>query len=240
MNLRVLIVDDEPHARARLRNLLSDDDSVTLVGEADHGAAALDLCTGNEIDVVLLDIRMPGIDGLETAQRLAALPHAPTVIFLTAYDDRAIDAFDSGAIDYLLKPVRAERLAQALARARRVIPARPDEETVRRHFAVRRAGEIRLVPVDEVLCLRAEDKYVCLVTAKGEHLIEDSLSTIEREFGARFLRIHRNCLVASDRIRGLQRGSDGGECLLIDGLTQTFEVSRRNLPLVRAHLTRNS
>lgn len=239
--MKVLIVDDEPLARARLRELLAVHADVVIIADVGDGQTAITACRGAPIDLVLLDIRMPGIDGLETAKQLATLPQPPVVVFLTAYDDRALDAFETGAVDYLLKPVRAERLAQALERARRIASTHAAEvaaEPARRHFRVRRAGALRLVPVEDVLCLRAEDKYVCLVTAEGEHLIEESLTAIEREFGERFLRIHRNCLVASTRIRGLERGGDGSERVRLDRLPDTLEVSRRNLPGVRARLSR--
>ncbi len=239
--MKVLIVDDEPLARERLRELLAGIDDVQVVADVGDGQAAIEHCRQQTVDVVLLDIRMPGIDGLQTAQQLARLPRPPVVVFLTAYDDRALDAFDTGAVDYLLKPVRGERLRQALERARRIVAALPmpvdtDAEPLRRQFRVRRAGSVRLVPVDDVLCLRAEDKYVCLVTADGEHLIEESLTAIEREFGERFLRIHRNCLVAAEHIRALERAADGSDRLRMDGLADTLEVSRRNLPAVRARL----
>lgn len=243
MNRRVLIVDDEPVARQRVRELLADIPEVECLGEAASGAEALEACTAGGVDVVLLDIRMPGMDGLEAARHLALLPQPPAVVFLTAYDDRALDAFDAGAVDYLLKPVRRERLTQALARAHRVAPAALDtiagDAPGRRHFAVRRAGSLRLVPIEQVLGLRAEDKYVCLLCADGEeHLLEESLIAIEREFGDRYLRIHRNCLVATEHIRALERGIDGVERLRVEGLERPLEVSRRNLPAIRALLLR--
>ncbi|MBX3726548.1 MAG: response regulator transcription factor [Xanthomonadales bacterium] len=231
--MRVLVVDDEPAARQRLRGLLADCPGAELAGEAEDGESAVQRCTAGGIDLVLLDIRMPGMDGMATAQRLAALASAPDVIFLTACDDRALDAFETGAVDYLLKPVRRERLQQALQRAGR---RRPPPQAARRHFAVRRAGTMLRVPVESVLALRAEDKYVCLVTADGEHLVEESLAAIEREFGDRFLRIHRNCLVATGRLAGLVRQPDGSERARVDGLAQDLEISRRNLPAVRAWL----
>jgi two-component system response regulator AlgR len=239
--LSVLIVDDEPLARARLRELLARQDGVEVAAEAGDGDTAIERCRQDGVDIVLLDIRMPGIDGLQTAQALAQLPRPPVVVFLTAYDDRALDAFDTGAVDYLLKPVRVERLQQALERARRLVSADSTSERsepARKQFRVRLAGSVRLVPVSDVVCLRAEDKYVCLLTGDGEHLIEESLTAIEREFGPRFLRIHRSCLVAVDRIRALERDADGSERLRLDGLDATLEVSRRNLPAVRAHLAR--
>jgi len=239
-SLRTLIVDDEPHARTRLRTLLADMDGIDIAGEADNGMAAIELCTRSRIDLVLLDIRMPGIDGLETARRLAAIDPAPLVVFLTAYDDRAIDAFDTGAVDYLLKPVRSDRLVQSLQRARR---ARPQARAMtgldapaRRHFVVRLGARVLRVAVGDVRCLRAEDKYVRLSTADGDYLIEESLATLEREFGERLLRIHRNCLVMADHLRGLLRDAHGVDRVEIDGLAEHPEVSRRNLPHVRTRL----
>jgi two-component system response regulator AlgR len=241
MSLRVLIVDDEPSARTRLRDLLAAFDDVVVVGDVDNGPAAIDACRDGAVDLVLLDIRMPGIDGLATARQLADHARPPAVVFLTAFDDRAIDAFDTGAIDYLLKPVRAERLAQALARVHRVAPeAAAAGDAPRRHFIVRRGLQILRVPVDHALCLRAEDKYVRVITHDANHLIEDSLTAIEREFGDRFLRIHRNCLIAADRIRGLLRDANGSERVHVDGLTDMPEVSRRNLAAVRARLIGNA
>lgn len=232
--LRVLVVDDEPTARQRLCGLLADCPGIELAGEVADGEAALLRCAAGGVDLVLLDIRMPGLDGMATAQRLAALAAAPEVVFLTACDDRALEAFESGALDYLLKPVRRERLQQALQRVRRRRPA--VAPAARRHFSVRRAGAMLRVPVDAVLALRAEDKYVCLVTADGEHLIEESLAAIEREFGERFLRIHRNCLVAARHLAGLVRQPDGSDRARVDGLAHDLEISRRNLPAVRAWL----
>lgn len=234
--LRVLVVDDEPLARARLCDLLRPLAGIDLAGEAGDGAEAVARCATLNPNLVFLDIRMPGIDGLETAARLARLPSPPAVVFLTACGDRAIDAYDTGALDYLLKPVRAERLMQALARARRLRPVAVNAGTVQRHFLVRRGSALVRVPAEEVLCLRAEDKYVRVLTATGEHLIESSLTSIEREFGPRFLRIHRNCLVAADRIRALDRDADGEDRVRIDGLAESLEVSRRNAPNVRARL----
>lgn len=243
MSLRVLIVDDEPLARERLQQLLAELDGIFVAGEAGDGSAAIERCAGGEIDLALLDIRMPGIDGIETARHLATLTRPPAIVFLTAYDDRAVDAFEAGAVDYLLKPVRRERLQQALTRARRLRPAdlaaAGMAEGPRQHFLERRAGGVRLVAVADVLCLRAEDKYVRLQTAASEHLIEDSLVTIEREFGERFLRIHRNCLVAADRVHALER-SDGQDLVRINGLAEPLEVSRRNLATVREHLLRSA
>jgi two-component system response regulator AlgR len=239
MSVRILIVDDEPPARMRLCELLATVPGASVVGETGNGTDAVALCGDGSVDLVLLDIRMPGIDGLETAQALARLPQPPIVVFLTAYDDRAIDAFERGAIDYLLKPVRAERLMQAIERAQRLMPARMTAVAdARRYFVARKGSHVQRVPVDEVIFLRAEDKYVRLVTAGAEHLIEDSLASIEQEFGDRFLRIHRNCLVATDRIRGIRRTPQGTETVLVDGIDDALEISRRNLPAVRVRLTR--
>lgn len=243
MILQVLIVDDEPHARVRLRELLANADDIHIAGEVDNGTAAIEACLRTRVDLVMLDIRMPGIDGLDTARQLAALTPAPLVVFLTAYDDRAIDAFDSGAIDYLLKPVRPDRLEQALARARRTLASsRPPDvanESARRHFVVHRGAGMLRVPITDVLSLRAEDKYIRVSTMEGDHLIEESLAALEREFGERFLRIHRNCLVMADAIRGLVRDADGIDRVQVEGLAEQPEVSRRMLPGLRARLFGN-
>jgi len=243
MTLRVLIVDDEPNARARLRDLLGTIDEVAVVGDIDNGQAAIDACRAGDIHLVLLDIRMPGLDGLDTARQLALLDRMPAVVFLTACDDRAIDAFDAGAVDYLLKPVRVERLQQAIARVRRQAgeaSANTAGAGARRHFIARRGTHVQRIAIGDVLCLRAEDKYLRIDTAEGEHLIEESLAAIEREFGDRFLRVHRNCLVAADRIRGLLRDAEGNERVHLDGLADMPEVSRRNLATVRARLIGNA
>ena len=213
MQLKVLIVDDEPPARERLRRLLEDVPGAECVGEAGSGEEAVRLADELSPDVVLLDIRMPGMDGLEAARRLAALPGLPAVIFTTAYEQHALEAFDAQAAGYLLKPVRRERLAAALERAQR--PSRAqlsrlgEPPPVRSHISARVRDQLRLIPVDDVLCFVAEQKYTTVRHAGGEDLIEESLRSLEDEFGPRFVRVHRNALVAVAQVERIEREADG-------------------------------
>lgn len=238
--MRVLIADDEPLARERLATLLQDLGGHELVGAAADGREAILLAEEREPDCVLLDVQMPVMDGLEAARHLAQLLHPPAVVFCTAHDAHALAAFDASAIDYIVKPVRKERLATALDRARRFASERlrevadriPDRQR-RTHVCARIRGNLRLVPVEDILYFLAEDKYVVVHWTGGEVLIEESLRALEEEFGDRFVRIHRNCLLATDRISGLQRLPDGRVLAEVRGATAPLEVSRRNLPALR-------
>jgi two-component system response regulator AlgR len=230
--MKVVIVDDEPLARARLRELLADQPGVTVVAEAADGHSALHACAEQQPDLVLLDIQMPGIDGLETARHLAAFEPRPAVVFCTAFDAHALSAFDAQAIDYLVKPVRPERLAAALDRVRtftagreHVAIARPGQR--RTHLCARMRGSLRLIPVEDVHYLQAEEKYVVVHHARGEDLIEESLKSLEEEFTERFVRIHRNCLVARHEIVELKRAADGHVQAVLRHGKQPLEVSRR-------------
>ncbi|HSD61710.1 MAG TPA: response regulator transcription factor, partial [Burkholderiales bacterium] len=188
--LRVLVVDDEAPARSRLRDLLADcADAVPteVMGEAGNGREALELLAGREADLVLLDIRMPEMDGIELAQHLQKLPRPPAVVFTTAYDVYAIQAFELHAVDYLLKPIRAARLEEALARARAARPPAPEvlrelAQGPRAHLASQERGRIQLIPVGDVIYLKAELKYVTVRTREREHLVEESLTRLEEEF----------------------------------------------------------
>jgi two-component system response regulator AlgR len=243
--VKVLIVDDEPLARERLSALLRECGGVELVGEAGDGRAAVEAAAGLKPDVVLLDIRMPLMDGIEAAQHLADFEHPPAVIFCTAYDEHALAAFDAGAVDYLVKPVRLDRLRGALERARRfgsaeldTVQAAAGAQHQRGHLCARVRGNLVLVPVADIHYLLAEDKYVVVHYSKGEVLIEEALKTLEDEFHDRFVRIHRNCLVARERLTGLTRAADGAIYAQLEGSPAKLEVSRRNLPALRK-LVRN-
>jgi len=241
--LRVLIVDDEAPARHRLRDVLADcadQLAVDIVGEADNGLDALTLVQQQPVDAVLLDIRMPGMDGLECAAHLNRLAAPPAIIFSTAYDAYACQAFDLNAVDYLLKPVRADRLVRALSRAHHLSSAvlerlRDAHPKARSHLSVNEKGRIVLIPVADILYLKAELKYVTIRTSAREFLIEESLTRLETEFDAAFLRIHRNCLVASARIREIGKlpGDDDGHFLKLDGLDERLMVSRRQYSTLR-------
>ncbi|WP_213436516.1 MULTISPECIES: LytR/AlgR family response regulator transcription factor [Lysobacteraceae] len=231
--MRVLIADDEPLARERLRDLLAAQPGVELVAEAGDGREALHACAQHHPDLVLLDIAMPGIDGLEAARHLAAFEPRPAVVFCTAYDAHALSAFEAAAIDYLVKPVRAERLAAAIERARTFAAGRtngdgaPASDQLRTHLCARLRGSLRLIPVEDVHYLQAEEKYVVVHHARGEDLIEESLKSLEEEFGDRFVRIHRNCLVARHEIVELKRAPDGHVQAVLRHGNHPLEVSRR-------------
>ena len=234
--MRVLIADDEPLARERLRDLLASQPGIELVAEAGDGREALHACAQHHPDLVLLDIAMPGIDGLETARHLAAFEPRPAVVFCTAYDAHALSAFEAAAIDYLVKPVRPERLVAALERARTFAAGRngngsgegaATSDQRRTHLCARLRGSLRLIPVEDVHYLQAEEKYVVVHHARGEDLIEESLKSLEEEFGDRFVRIHRNCLVARHEIVELKRGPDGHVQALLRHGKLPLEVSRR-------------
>lgn len=246
--LRVLIVDDEAPSRSRLRDILGDiaaEHPSAVVGMAANGAEALRLLEGEQIDVVLADIRMPVMDGIELARHLGRLPAPPAVIFTTAYDQYAVQAFELAAADYLLKPVRAARLAEALVKARRQRPLADQAlaalaPAARRHFSVTERGRILLIPVVDVLYLKAELKYVTARSVEREFLLDESLVQLEQEFGERFLRIHRNCLVARAAVAGVERvGEEEGDPhweILLAGVPERLPVSRRQWPVVKQAL----
>lgn len=242
--LSVFVVDDEPLARRRLQELLDDcraQIALEWVGEAGNGQEALDKLGANPAEVVLLDIRMPQMDGLELAQHLNKLEHPPVIIFTTAYDAYAIQAFERRAIDYLLKPIRLGRLFEALTRARDAVPLRTEVlrelmPEARSHLSVHERGRVILVPIEEVLYLRAEMKYVTVRTAQREYLIEEALTALEKEYAARFVRTHRSCLVAKAAIAGFEKGGDEGESgwlLKLHGLDERLPVSRRQWSSVK-------
>ena len=230
--MKVVIADDEPLARERLRTLLDGLGGVEVVAEAADGYAALHACAEHRPDLVLLDIAMPGIDGMETARHLAAFDPRPAVVFCTAFDAHALSAFEAEAIDFLVKPVRAERLAAALQRVRTFAAGRsaaPVATSGRRrsHLCARLRGSLRLIPLEDVHYLHAEEKYVIVHHARGEDLIEESLKSLEEEFGERFVRIHRNCLVARHEIVELKRCPDGHVNVVLRHGKAPLEVSRR-------------
>ena len=234
--MRVVIVDDEPLARARLRGLLSREADVEVVAEAGDGQAALHACDTHQPDLVMLDIRMPGVDGLEVARQLAKQVSPPLLVFCTAFDAHALTAFETAALDYLVKPVRPERLAEALRRARTrlgVAPAANGERHARTQLCAKLGGHLRLISVADIHYLQAEEKYVVVHHANGEDLIEESLKSLEEEFGERFLRIHRNCLIARDALKELRRDADGHAQAILHGVERPLDVSRRCLTDLR-------
>ena len=241
--MRILIVDDEPLARRRLASQIEDLAIGEVVGEADDGLACLAAIEGLAPDVVLLDVRMPGMDGLEVARHLRNLSAPPIVIFTTAYDQHALAAFESHALDYLLKPVRSERLRDALQRAetlrlgREVLAEQaPTALGRRRHVSAVVGGALRLMPVSEVLYFQADQGYVSAVSKHTSLLLKDSLRALEDEFAADFVRIHRNALLAPAHVRGLERDGEGNVSVVLEGRPERLLVSRRLIAQVRRRL----
>jgi len=239
--MKVLIVDDEPLARARLSKLLGEIDGVEVIGEAGNGTAAIKQVHALEPDVVLLDIRMPGMDGIEAGSHISALENPPAIIFTTAYGEFALDAFKSHAVDYLLKPVSKEMLADSLAAARRPTRAQlqqigDNDKTVRTHICATDRGEIELIDIRDIYYFRADAKYLEVRHANGQALIEESLTMLEDEFGKRFFRVHRNALVDPHRLSRLSNNEDDQWQLSFHDIDDIVDVSRRQLANVRALL----
>jgi two-component system response regulator AlgR len=260
---RILIVDDEPPARSRMRMLLEDirpDWPHELVGEAGDGRGALDLVQSETPDIVLLDVQMPGMTGIEAAQHLAQMETPPAVVFVTAFDDFAVQAFEVNAFDYLMKPVRAERLKGALEKAVKLRAAQKElvnrtaqlaagTQTRRSNLAVYERGRLILVPIEEIVYLKAEMKYVTIRTRERDYLTEESLVSLEQEFADRFIRVHRNALVSRTAIAGFTRvahndpedadaGGEGHWEVMLRDVDERLPVSRRQWSQVRA-LVRN-
>ena len=245
--MKVLIVDDEQPARDRLRQILDTEDGYDVVGEAGNGEEALARCADLKPDTVLLDIRTPGLDGIETAHHLNTLRPAPAIVFTTAYDEYAIDAFEARAIGYVLKPVRRARLLDALERAATLTAdtlsevASPENLNVaRQHVCSRSHGEPNLIPVDTIISFRADQKYITVDHKGGQDLIDESLKALALEFSADFVRIHRSALVAIKHIERVEKTADSTSRVVLRGNSHVddkeFIISRRHLAEVRRRL----
>jgi two-component system response regulator AlgR len=244
--MKIMVVDDESPARQRLIRLLSEiPGDYELAGEAADGIEALELCRSRPVDLILLDVQMPGMDGLDVARELARLAPPPAVILVTAYEQYALAAFENNVEDYLVKPVRRERLQAALERAR--MPTRAQQtalaetpkaaQRARRHsLSAHYRGGLQTVPVDDIIYLQAEHKYVTVRHTGGELLVDESLKSLEDEFTDLFLRIHRNALVARSRLAGLEKGPDGSTLVRLRDCKDHLPVSRRHLAEIRRWL----
>lgn len=241
--MRIMVVDDEQPARERLKHLLALLPEHTVCGEAGNGVEALQLAQALRPEIILMDIRMPRMDGLEAARHLAQFDAPPAVIFATAYDDHALEAFEAKAVGYLLKPIRQEPLQKALANARvlnraQLATLRADEEhemLPRSHICARIGSRLELVPIADVIYFQADQKYVTVRHCNGELVIEESLKALAAELAPRFLRIHRNALIAKAYIAGLEKSAEGHRVIL-RGVNERLEVSRRHLADVRQWL----
>ena len=233
--MNLLIVDDEAPARDRLRRLLEEIGDCESIAEAGNGQEALDYCSEKQPDVVLLDVRMPGLSGIEIARHIDTLQDPPAVIFTTAYDQYAVEAFETEAVGYLLKPVRKEKLAHALRHAARVSPSRLVRvaqnariEHRREQICARLGDQLKLIPVRDIYYFLADQKYVTVRHKNGESLIDESLKSLADEFASDFVRIHRNALVAQNQISAVERTEDGKYCVRIREIGDVLEVSRRH------------
>lgn len=210
-----------------------------MVGEAANGQQAIEQAQALQPDIILLDIRMPGMDGIEASRHLNALSPAPAIIFTTAYDEHALAAFEANAVGYLLKPIKAERLQQSLAKASSLQKGQlqalqeSQQNKARSHIGVRTRGDLQLIPVTDICYLRAEQKYVELRHPNGMALIEESLKTLEEEFGERFVRVHRNALVALECVSGLEKDSLGRVRVTLKNIEDKLDVSRRHVSALR-------
>jgi len=243
--LRLFLVDDELPALNRLQDVLGDcqhDCPHEVVGTATNGVTALARLAELDVDAVILDIQMPQMSGIEVARKLLSLTKPPAVIFSTAFEDYGVAAFDVRAVDYLLKPIRQDRLLTALHRVidlHRVQPTHisASSANARSHFSVTERGRVHLIPVGDAKYLKAEQKYITLRTMDREYLLEDSLTRIEEEFGQAFIRIHRNCLVARDALAGFEREvQTGGEAhwvAVLRDLPERLAVSRRQQHVIK-------
>ncbi|MEY4729430.1 MAG: Sensory transduction protein LytR [Pseudomonadota bacterium] len=242
---RILIVDDETPARNRMQDLLDDCRGLfahVVAGEAANGADALKFLQGHAVDIMLLDIRMPGMDGIEVARHAQKLETPPAIIFATAFEEHALKAFEVNAIDYLLKPIRKERLLAAL---QKTLAAKPLKEEAlqqaavkaRSHLSIAERGKVLLIPLHDILFLRAEQKYITVKTAAREYLLEESLTALEHEFTDSFTRVHRSVLVAKQHINGFERiKPDEGEsywAVMLKGTDERIAVSRRLQHIVK-------
>ena len=234
MKLRAIVVDDEELARVRLSALLKELDQVEVVGEAKNASEALALLPKLDPDLLYLDVRMPGMSGVELARHLATLDDPPAVIFTTAYDAYAVEAFDAEAVGYLLKPVRGERLAAALERATRVALARLErvagaegQSQARTHVAARLRDTVKLIPVKDIYYFSADQKYTSVRHAGGTDLIEESLRSLEDEFGDRFVRVHRNALANVQQLAAIERDAEGQYDVVLRDIGEKLRVSRR-------------
>ena len=242
--MKVLVCDDEQLARERLARLVSDLGGYEVVAEANNGADAVQKLSETDADIVLMDIRMPQMDGLEAARLISQKKAPPAIIFCTAYDDHALQAFNVNAVGYLLKPVRREALADALAKARSLnrvqlsalsnaTAANDTPHKQRTHISAKTHRGIELVPVDDIRYFLADQKYVTVRSGRGEVLIDETLKDLEDEFGERFVRIHRNSLVARRYIDGLEQVGNGHYQVRLKDTSERLTVSRRHVSGLR-------
>ncbi len=242
--MRVMIVDDEKPALDRLSSMLGHDSGYQVCASASNGVEAIKFAEEHKPDIALMDIRMPGMDGLEAARHLATMDEPPAVIFTTAFGEHALEAFETHAVAYLLKPIRQEKLAKALEKATQLNKAQlaqmaSGDKNARTHICARVRGNLELIPIVDAYYFQADQKYVTVRHAQGEVLIEEPLKALEEEFENDFMRIHRNALVAKSRMAGMNKTPEGRFQLVLKGIDDTLEISRRHVAEVRRFLKGN-
>jgi len=240
--MKILIADDEQLARERLVDLLMDWPNAEIVAQAKNGIEVIQQIAKTNADVLLLDIRMPGMDGLEAARHISQLENPPAIIFTTAYSDFALAAFESNAIDYLLKPIKQERLFKALSACGRLnkfqLAAIQQTDAVpqRAHLSIQTRGNIELIAIEDIYYFLADHKYITVRHQKGEALMEETLKHLEQEFSESFIRIHRNALVKKSQIVAIHKQDNGGSKLALKNCSEQLDVSQRLVPVIRKYL----
>jgi len=235
--MKLLIVDDEPLAQQRMKQLLSDIEPIDSIKTANNGLQAIESCQQEKPDVILMDIRMPGMDGLEAAQHISKIEEPPAIIFTTAYDEYALEAFNANAIDYLLKPVRSASLKSSIEKACSLNSAQlnavKSQHEGRSNITAKISGNIKLIPVKDIIYFQAELKYVTVRYLDGETIIEDTLKELQKEFSESFVRIHRNAIVAKKFIKGIHRDNQGHSFVVLGDDELKLEISRRHLTEIK-------
>ncbi len=242
--MKILIVDDEPLAVERLIHLIRQINPDYELIEASNGIEAVEQAIKAEPDIILMDIRMPGMDGLEAAYHLLKFDKQAAIVFTTAYDEYALQAFDAHAVDYLLKPIRKERLEKALNSCSQLnklqleqLGLQNKQVTYRTHISVQLPNNLFLIAVEDIHCFLADNKYITIKYNKNgllaETIIEDTLKSLEEEFQHSFIRIHRNALIQKDKIEALHKQDDGRVLLVLKDFADSYEVSRRHLASIR-------
>lgn len=235
--MEILIVDDEQLARQRLVRMIEKLDTHNVIAEADNADAALVAIQQFDPDVILLDVRMPGKDGLTLAHEISALECPPAIIFCTAFDQYALDAFGTSAVGYLLKPIKSEQLVDALSKAQKlnkvqrasVQPTAINTANSRSHISAKTRRGIELIPLENVRYFVADHKYVTVYHCNGEHLLDETLKELEEEFGSRYVRIHRNALISVKHIEAIERAGDGQYQVRLTDISQRPLISRRHV-----------
>ncbi len=237
--MKILVVDDEALARERLISILSElDHDYDVIGEAENGQQAIEQVTKLQPNIVLLDIKMPGMNGLEAAHHLLKHEKPPAIIFTTAYDEHALAAFEAQAIAYLLKPIQVDQLERSLQTASKLQQGQLQQvqaevKNERLHISVKLRGDLQLIPVADVRYFRADQKYIEMRHSDGIALIDDALKSLEEEFADKFIRVHRNAIVSINSVIGIERDSLGRSCVLLKGCDERIDVSRRHVADLR-------